>query len=259
MQAIKRPGEVASFEYEFADQLGAATIVGIAVGTPVAIARDGGALITVVPAPTLGAQSVTVKWAGGVAGESYLTTVRVTDTNGDTHERTGEIIVVAADFALPKGIASRYLTGEEFVQRYGTAEAIRLTDEVRSGNVDSGKLEAAIGDATDEADAYIGTRYAIPLISPPRVVKSIVAVLAREKLHKTRPTPEVKDAADRARLQLRDISAKRMTLAIDGGTDAPVDGDRSAQTSGDGTTSAFLEGLAGFNLSPGFGTANWRR
>lgn len=153
---------------------------------------------------------------------------------------------------------ARYLTADEYVVRFGTAEAVRLTDEAKTGTIDSAKLESNIGDATDEADAYIGTRYPVPLLAPPRVVKSIVAALAREKLHKTRPTPEVKDAADRARVQLRDIAAGRMTLAITVGPDAVVDGDRSAETSGDGSTS-FRDQLADFSLSGSSFDPCWRR
>jgi phage gp36-like protein len=157
-------------------------------------------------------------------------------------------------------LASRYLSGEEYVARYGTAETIRLTDEASLRVVDGPKLEEAIKDQTDLADGYIGTRYAIPLVTVPRVVKSIVAALTREALHKTKPTPEVTAAADRARTQLRDIAAGRMGLPIDVGGTVPVEGgNRSAITSGDGGGDTFKDKLASYGLDRGADVPAWRQ
>lgn len=260
MIAYKTPAERQAFVYDFDADLGLANIASIEVGTPVAVARDGGALITVFGAPVVAARVIEVKWQGGVAGESYLTTVRVIDTAGQIHERTGEIRVAASGFAVPEALASRYLTGEEYVARYGSNETIRLTDEAGLRVVDGAKLEEAIKDQTDIADAYIGNRYAVPLGTPPRVIKSIVAALTREALHKTKPTPEVTAAADRARVQLRDISAGRMGLPIeDGGTAPVIGGNRTSITSGDGTGSSFRDQLDGYSINPGGSVAAWRR
>ena len=257
-RSFKNPEEKLTFEYDFSDTLGDATIASINVGTPKAEARGAGALITQDGAAVPTAKAVTVRWAGGVTGEEYLTTVTVTDSAGDVHTRTGEIIVTAAGFAIPEGVASRYLTGEEYAARYGTAETVRLTDETRSGIADSTKLEAAIGDASDMADAYIGSRYTVPLLAAPRLVKSIVAALTREALHKTRPTEEVKAAADRARTQLRDIAAGRMTLPIEGGGVVSSATDQSAITSRDGSSS-FRDAVNKFSLDRVDYDPCWRR
>lgn len=260
MIAIKTPAERQSFAYDFDGELGAASIASIVVGTPVAVARAAGALITVFGAPTLTPRVVEVIWQGGDPGESYLTTVRVTDTSGQIHEQTGEILVREAGFVVPEGVASRYLSAEEYVARYGSAETIRLTDESSLRIVDGPKLEEAIKDQTDIADAYIGGRYAIPLVTVPRVVKSIVAALTREVLHKTKPTPEVTAAGDRARTQLRDIAAGRMVLPIEVGGSAPVaTGNRTSLTSGDRSGDTFADQLTGYGLTPGPSVAEWRR
>jgi phage gp36-like protein len=204
VRAIKQVGEEVTFTYDFSPDLGASTIATV-IGVPSSVARDGGAnlvqegLATITPDGT----GVLVKWTGGVAGESYATTVKVTDTAGDEHERDGQIDVVETAFVLPENISSRYLTAEEYVERYGYAETVRLTDEDKTNTVDGAKLEAAIKDATDLADSYIGTRYTTPLVATPRVVKSIVAALARELLHKSRPTPEVTAAPARNCATLR--------------------------------------------------------
>lgn len=261
MTAYKQPGEALTFAYEFDNALPVGvTIAGIVAGFPASAARAAGAnLVEALAGRVVGARSVSIRWTGGVIGESYLTTVRITDSSGDSHERDGEIRVVDQGFTVPTGLSSRYLTGEEYVLRYGEQETVRLTDETRAGVVDGGRLETALRDASDFADGYIGTSYTLPLASVPRVVKSIVAALARELLHKTRPTPEVKDAADRARLQLKDIAAGRMTLPVDVGATAPVSsGSRLARTSGDSST-AFKDALAGYSIGAGYAVPRWRQ
>jgi phage gp36-like protein len=261
MRAIKQPSEKLTFVYDFSDDVDGATVTltGTPVGgTPSSVARGTGANITIDGVATVQANVVLVRWQGGVDGESYLTTVRMVDSAGDIHERDGEIYVVEKSFAVPASASSRYLSADDYVARYGTQETIRLTDEDKTGVVDKGKIEAALKDATEEADAYIGKRYTTPLLSTPRIVAAIVGALAREKLHKTRPTPEVVAAADRARSQLLDISAGRMILPVEQGDSEPVIGGNSmAQTSGDGTTT-FKDAVSGFNLCPGAPVGNWR-
>jgi phage gp36-like protein len=58
----------------------------------------------------------------------------------------------------------------------------------------------------------------LPLATPvPEVLKKVVADLAREALHKTRPTPSVTANADRARSALKDLSAGRAVLLLEAG------------------------------------------
>ena len=260
MRAIKQPGEKLTFVYDFSDEVDGTTLTlsGTPVGgTPVSDPRGSGANLTVDGVASVQPNTVLVRWQGGVDGESYLTTVRMLDSAGDLHERDGEIFVVEKGFTLPENIASRYLTADAYVERYGYNETIRLTDEDKTGQVDKAKIEVALKDATDEADAYIGTRYTTPLLSTPRIVASIVAALTREKLHKTKPTPEVTAAAERARTQLRDIAAGRMTLPVESGDEVPViGGNRYAQTSDDAST--FKDSIAGYSLDPAATFGAWR-
>ena len=107
-----------------------------------------------------------------------------------------------------------YLTQEEYIARFGQAETIRITDESQTGTVDAAKLQAAIDDAEEFAEGYLRARYDLPLAATPSLLKAIVATLARELLHKTRPTETVTQAADRSRSLLRDISLGRVVLAI---------------------------------------------
>ena len=258
-RAIKQADEKLTFVYDFSDLIGNATLVGLPLDPPSAVPRGGGAALVMEGDPVVNETSVIIKWTGGDPGESYLTTVRMADSGGDLHDRDGEIYVVDKQFTVPENLASRYLTAEEYVARYGTAETIRLTDEDRRGVVDAPKLEAAIGDATETADAYIGTRYTTPLLGVPRIVKTIVAALARESLHKTKPTPEVKDRAELARQQLRDIAAGRMMLPVEQGAEEPVlGGNRIAETSND-SSSSFRDAVSEFGIDAGSYLPNWRR
>lgn len=157
-----------------------------------------------------------------------------------------------------------YLTAQEYRDRFGDAETIRLTDENRTGAVDSERLETAIGDAQEEVDSYLGKRYATPLASAPNLVRGFVAVLARENLHRRAGmviSPPLEKDAERVRSQLRDISRGLMTLPTADGA-AVEDGRAEADsaTSGDYTGPTFSEeSLAGFGVPSGYAVARWRQ
>jgi phage gp36-like protein len=211
----KQPNESRLFTYDFTDQL-----LGRAIQNVLAtdsVARSGGTTLTLVGSANTVGPVVQVEWDGGAEGVTYLTTVRVQDSQGQEHELEGEIVVGDVQFTLPPGVASLYLTGEEYIDRYGFEETVRLTDQDRKGIVDKARLQAAISDAQELVDSYLGVRYALPISPVPTVVKSIVARLAREKLFAQRPLPQVTAEADRARSELKDLSAGRASLAISTG------------------------------------------
>ena len=115
-----------------------------------------------------------------------------------------------------------YLTQTEYISRYGNAETIRITDETRSGEVDSAKLATAIADASDIIDAYLGSRYLLPLTSVPTLVKHANAALAREILHTSRPLDTVTAEAERVRRQLELIAKGTLTLPLPLNATAPI-------------------------------------
>lgn len=155
-----------------------------------------------------------------------------------------------------------YLTVAEYLDRFGEMETKRLTDETRSGEVDTAKVEEAIADSGEEVDSFLANRYSTPLGNPPRLVKGFVAVLARWRLYKTTATQQVKDEADLARSQLDKLSRGIMKLPSETGP-VPEDARPSADSasSGDGPTPIFTEEtMAGFSV-PGIGSgvARWRQ
>lgn len=230
MAQEKQPSEAITFDYDFTDALGEGATVQSITAVSFIARGNGSALVN--QGQAVDGLHALVRWAGGTDGETYSTTVRVLDSDGDSHELDGEIVVIDRKFTVPVIPAAPYLSADEYVARFGKEETVRVTDESRTGNVDAGKLAAALVDATEFAQAYIKRRYTLPLPSVPSILKGIVADLARERLHKMRPSQAVKDNADLARSNLRDISAGRMELPVAVGDQDPVEstGDDYAMT-----------------------------
>jgi phage gp36-like protein len=134
-----------------------------------------------------------------------------------------------------------YLTVDQYLERFGDAETIRVTNTTRpSGSipapeVDSAKVEDAISDASELVDGYIGKRYAMPLPSTPLMVRGWVAALAREQLHINtgKNTETVQAAADRARSQLVQLSKGDLSLPFPDGAEAPTSSSGTPISSGD--------------------------
>jgi len=138
-----------------------------------------------------------------------------------------------------------YLTVQEYLRRYGAQETATITNEVRTAAgavpaIVESKVEEAIQDASDVVDGFVGTRYTLPLPTVPRLVIGWTAVLAREFLFKNKPLPAVTEAADRVRLQLVQLSTRKIDLPVPEGGAAPVEAaNGSAQTSGDAPCPTF--------------------
>lgn len=155
-----------------------------------------------------------------------------------------------------------YLTANEYLDRFGTIETIRLTDEARTGAYDSAKLEEGISDAEEEVDSYLGKRYTTPLSSPPNIVKGFVAILARVNLHHRAGmtlSQALEKDAERVRQQLRDIARGVMVLPTATGPVEPIGGIADSASSGEYTGPTFSDdNLAGFDVPSSAGVSRWR-
>lgn len=121
---------------------------------------------------------------------------------------------------MPAGI---YYTQADYIARFGDQELVRLTDEDSTGQPDSFAFDRAAADASADIDAYLASRYPLPLADPlPRALTSIAAALTREKLHGQFPTETVTKEADRARKLLGDLSTGKAKLLLDTGAEAPL-------------------------------------
>lgn len=56
-----------------------------------------------------------------------------------------------------------YATAQDFINHFGPREALALSDRNKSGVIDNAALERLIELASDEANGYVGRRYAVPL------------------------------------------------------------------------------------------------
>jgi len=149
-----------------------------------------------------------------------------------------------------------YLTSDEYLDRFGDVETIRLTDTDKTGTVDTAKVDTAIEDAGQFADSYLAARYTLPIDGDtPEILKGIIAALARERLHKNRAPDAVTAEADRARSQLKDLAAGRATLMLGGSTDATPEeiATGEAVASGDGLPRVFTpERMADYTSLAGY-------
>lgn len=125
-----------------------------------------------------------------------------------------------------------YLTVEELKARYGEQEIDLLLDRDANGLPDTGAADAAIADASGDADAILGARYPTPLPTT-RWLKAQVADLTRYRLYDQNPPEAVKDRRDAALRALRDVARGLAVLLDDQGSPLPQ---RSASTEAGGAT-----------------------
>lgn len=92
-----------------------------------------------------------------------------------------------------------YATVQDLIDRYGQRVLVDLTDrgDAPTGEVDQDVAQAAIDDASQLMDSYIGRRYQLPVDPVPARLKACCAILAWYALHRDRPTDDARrDRAD---------------------------------------------------------------
>jgi phage gp36-like protein len=163
-----------------------------------------------------------------------------------------------------------YLSVPEYLARFGSRETGLFTNSAvaqgQSGPAyDADKVQSALDDATDEVEGYISRRYAVPLASPPSIVRGWVAAIARLKMAEVSQvgvSEAIQSAADRVTRQLEQLVAGKLDLPVPEGAPAVPENSTGAPiTSGDRTPSLFSDGIGGF-MAPFAGgyieSARWR-
>lgn len=107
-----------------------------------------------------------------------------------------------------------YCTQQDMIDRYGEEELIQLTDREQTGAIDTAVLSAAIDDATGTMDAYLGTRYTLPLASVPAALKRICCDMARYLLHGNAAPETVADRNGAAIEFLQAVAKGDLDLAV---------------------------------------------
>lgn len=111
-----------------------------------------------------------------------------------------------------------YADQQAMVDRYGEGELILLTDRADppTGEVDAGVLAAALTDADQLIDGYLGARYRLPLAEPPGLVVQWACAIARHKLCTGEPPEWVQKAYAETIAALRDAASGKLVLQVAG-------------------------------------------
>lgn len=111
-----------------------------------------------------------------------------------------------------------------YVARFGEREWSDLTDTDRSGQPDTDRVNAALGDATAEVFSYLRqSGYASATTSPPPEIKRRALDIMRYLLHSNRPTEEVTERYRDALSWLRRLVSGSVVLYTEDGAEMPLD------------------------------------
>lgn len=105
-----------------------------------------------------------------------------------------------------------YCSLADLQSRFGDAELLRIADRDRDDEIDTDIVDVALNDATNEIDAYVATRYTVPMNPVPAILKRICADIARYRLYDENPLDEVESRYKQAITTLRDIANGRASL-----------------------------------------------
>lgn len=76
-----------------------------------------------------------------------------------------------------------YCTLDDIKKMIPEVVIIQLTDDTGSQAVDTGKVDEAIAQAQGEIDAYVSTRYAVPLSPAPDILRKLCVDIAIYNLY----------------------------------------------------------------------------
>lgn len=234
---VKQPAEIVRLPMEFG---GAATIEAL-VGIDVAPRGLVVGAAELVAEGVLFANALTLAISGGGDGERYLVTVTVDDVAGARAESEVEVAVLDLAWAMPGGGAPM-LSIEEFVQRFGLDETVRMTDERGDGRIGKDLLVGALVAAQAIVEGAIGARYSLPLDDVPQLVKVWIGDIARARLYPNGAPDGIEGPAKAAMRSLERIEDGKSSLP--GAPSAPPSDEGGVSFHSGGRS--YPDGLAGY-------------
>ena len=115
-----------------------------------------------------------------------------------------------------------YATTQDFIARYPNRDLIQLTQEDTSQvTVNSATVQTFLDDASNEIDAYLEARFALPLSYPPAILVRLCCEIAMYHLNALRPIHDLQDAKDKyekAIAFLEEVSHGNLTLGLNTAT-----------------------------------------
>lgn len=107
-----------------------------------------------------------------------------------------------------------YCSQAGYIERFGEAELLQMTDLDNDGAPDDGFLEAAIADAESEVNSYLAQRYDLPLAVVPDVLRARAHDILRYRLFRHRPAEEVRQRYEDAVSWLRRVAIGQASLGV---------------------------------------------
>lgn len=123
-----------------------------------------------------------------------------------------------------------YTTLTKLTARFGENMLISLTDrgDIATGTIDTDVIDQAIADADALIDGYVSVKYALPMAETPPLIGKLALDLVIYNLHIASMDAKIEEDYKAALATLKDISAGRLRLPIEG-KDAPGTGGSGAR------------------------------
>lgn len=114
-----------------------------------------------------------------------------------------------------------YATLSDLTERAGEVELRQIADRDRDGTPDPQVITAALEDADNTVNGYIGARYRLPLVSVPALVVTWSVSIARYVLHRNGAPEHVAQDYKDAIAALKDVARGLVSLPVAEGEQSP--------------------------------------
>ena len=115
-----------------------------------------------------------------------------------------------------------YATLADLTERAGDAEIRQVADRDRDGTPDPDVIAAALEDADNTVNGYVGAKYALPLQTVPPLVVTWAVSIARYVVHGNGPPAHVIRDYEEAIKALKDVARGLIALPVEAGETPPT-------------------------------------
>ena len=115
-----------------------------------------------------------------------------------------------------------YATLADLIERAGETEIRQIADRDRDGEPDPEVIAAALSDADNTVNGYVGVKYQLPLPAVPELVVTWSVSIARYVLHRNGAPEHVAQDYKDAISALKDVSRGLIALPVAEGEAGPV-------------------------------------
>ncbi len=120
-----------------------------------------------------------------------------------------------------------YAAPSDMIARYATRDLVQLVNEdPNAQDVDQNALQTFLNDASNEIDAYLESRFDLPLSDPPSILVRLCCELAMYHLHNLRPIHDgawIKNIYEKNIKFLEAVRDRNVTLGLAADGQEPAD------------------------------------